>query len=233
MYVVSDWRWAGRPSLGEMRKAVKWLITTLRNVEWIVSLVEFAKKYKWLELGGITMTGVALKFKDLIESEWQLALGLAVVAGCFYMGWKSRRNKLFDASEDVERSSFDMPINAAIAHVLEHNPSTAVSRLDAEMKALNGIFKLAKEGELAMAGSLDEGVPPAQIPRKRLQHLRSLDMVIPRSEEAPEGHVYGLAPRSPPNELREYRRNETEIYTNLLVQSSEFYRHWPKTGDFS
>lgn len=221
------------PSLGEMRKAVEWLINTLRNVEWIVSLVEFAKKYRWLELGGFTVTGVALKFKDLIENEWQLGVALAITTGCFYMAWKSHRNEQFDSSEDVERSSFDMPINAAIAHVLKHNPSSAISRLDAEMKALNGIFKLAKEGELAMAGSLDEGVPPTQSPRKGLQHLRALDMVIPRSDEAPEGHVYGLAPRSPPKELREYRRSETEIYTNLLVRSSEFYRHWPKRGDFS
>lgn len=128
----------------------------------------------------------------------------------------------------VERKApFDMSINAAIAHVLKHNPSSAISRLDAEMKALQGILKLAKAGKLAMAGSLDEGVPPVRIPRKRMQHLTPRDMVIPRSQEAPEGHVYTLGGPAP-QEPREYSRCEVETYTNLLVKSSEFYRLWPR-----
>ena len=131
------------------------------------------------------------------------------------------------------KAPFDIPTNASIAHVLTHNPSAAIGRLRAEMKALDGILKLAKAGTLALAGSLDEGVPPIRIPGKRLQHLSPLDMVIPGSGEAPEGHMYGLGPISAPREHREYRRGKTETYTNLLGKSSESYRLWPNSGDFS
>ena len=129
-----------------------------------------------------------------------------------------------------ERFGFDMPINAAIAHVLAHNPSTAIRRVDAEMKAFEGIFKEAKDGKIAIAGSPDEGVPPTRIPRCRLRRLIPRDMAIPLSEEAPEGHVYTLCGFTP-KEFREYKRSETETYTNLLVKSREFHRLWPKTGE--
>ena len=126
------------------------------------------------------------------------------------------------------RPRCDMRIEDAIAHVLVHNPSTHTSRRHAEMNAFRGIYDLALSGRIAVAGSLEEGLPPVRIPRKKLRNLVPADLVIPASREAPEGHVYTLGPATPPTELREYKRSEIESYTNVLVRSRDLYRHWSK-----
>ena len=48
---------------------------------------------------------------------------------------------------------FDTLINAAIKHILVHNPSTHQSRLHAELKVLQGILDLAKAGKMKISGS--------------------------------------------------------------------------------
>ena len=123
---------------------------------------------------------------------------------------------------------FDMRIEDAIAHILVHNPSTHTNRRLAEMNAFRGLYDLALSRTLALAGSLDEGLPPVRIPRKKLRNLAPIDQVIPASREAPEGHVYALGPATPPTEPREYKTGEIESYTNILVRSRDLYRHWPK-----
>ena len=123
---------------------------------------------------------------------------------------------------------FDMSIGFAIAHVLAQNPSTSQVRLRAEMNVFRGIFNLAKSGLLDLSGSPGEGLPAKRIPPRKLKKLMPMDMVIPVSEEAPEGHVYALGSANLPEESREYAKGDVVCCTNLLVKSRELYGHWPK-----
>ena len=120
----------------------------------------------------------------------------------------------------AKQARYNMPIQRAIEHILSQNPSTYESRLNAEMNAFDGIYELACSGEIRMAGALAEGVPPAPIPIPTLKELVPVDMVLPRSKEAPEGHVYALASKPTEATIRNYR--------NLLVVRRDLHKHWPR-----
>lgn len=161
--------------------------------------------------------------ENLIDP-WQVLLFLFVaggVLGATYPRWWPKVARKWNGPP-VETLEYNMKLQAAIEHVLDQNPSSYVSRLNAEMNVFRGIYKLALSGEVHLWGPSSEGSPPAPIPLDTLKELMPVDVVVPRSKEAPEGHVYGLASKPSNDPLRNYR--------NLLVAPMEIYKHWPQTN---
>ena len=70
-----------------------------------------------------------------------------------------------------------------------------------------------------MAGCIfPDKSPPMRIQAKVIKTLTPNDVLVPRSERAPKGWVYGLVSEDDP----------ARIYVSLLVVRADLYKHWPK-----
>lgn len=119
-------------------------------------------------------------------------------------------------------NEFDMPIRDAILHVLSTEPHSYESQLLAERTAFKEIHKLICTGKLAVVGVDSDFKPPMRIKPKECRQLFPHEVVVPRSETAPNGYVFALIDR------RDGDEHPVRYYRALRVRSKQFYKHWPK-----
>ena len=215
-----------------MRNVIKQALATLRNVEWILSLAEFAKKYKWLELGGAGLI-IWLKIKTLIASEWPLAVGLALVASCFYMAWRTR-NK--ERAEELENAPFDMPIREAINYLGRTVPHSFDRSSLSDRLAYEKLHERMCSGELPVIGATKELDVPQPISPKQCHKLTPKEQVVPKHRSTPEGVRFLLIQYVDPDwEDGWDGLTQPQVvvkYTDLRVRSADLYNLWPRAGVF-
>ena len=215
-----------------MRDVLKNALATLRTVDWIVSLAEFVRKYIWLELGGVTLGGV-IWFRTLLVNEWPLFVGLAVVAGCFFMAWRTRKK---ERAEERENALFDMPIREAIGHLEETVPHSFDRSGPAERVAFKQIHKRMCSGDLPVIGSTEAFGPPQVIPPAKCGDLMPEEWSVPANPSAPQGVRFCLTQYVDPKWEEGWdgvtQPQVVVQYTDLRVRSVDLYSLWPRAGVF-
>ncbi len=128
-------------------------------------------------------------------------------------------------------ASNQIKVGDAIRHLLSTSRTDPSYEREsyAEMRAFRDIHKLACEGNIRISGRAFGDAYPKLISPETLRGLQPIDICVPRSCRAPEGHVFGLGPVNP-DTTREHS-DGGGVYEDLLVHSQDIYEYWPMLGD--
>ena len=215
-----------------MRNVIKQVLAALRNVEWILSLAEFVKKYMWLELGGVSGL-ISLKIKTQVASEWLLVVGLVLAAGCFYMAWKTQ---IKDRAEELENASFDMPIREAINYLVRTAPHSFDRSSLSDRLAFKKLHERMCSGELPVIGATKELDVLRPISPEQCHELVPEEQVVPKHRSTPEGVRFLMIQYVDPDWEDDWdgltQPQVVVKYTDLRVRSVDLCNLWPRAGVF-
>ncbi len=124
--------------------------------------------------------------------------------------------------------AFDMPILAAVEHLL-NTTAHSYTHLDrAERKAMENLHNAMCSGRLLVVGTENEFSSPKRISAWTCRQLVPIESVIPRSPAAPQGFTFILSPPIDNVPDEPVPVEESGAFRNLRVRSSDLYAIWPK-----
>ena len=181
----------------------------MREIEWIVSLLDFiGGKSKWW-FGGTALTGTGIGGSATFGLYWPLFIFGVGALFCIIMAL--RKDHRAQGSRDP-----DMPIRDAIQHAVKEVPHSYERSGPIERSVFEQIHQLMCSGEISVWGETGEGGPLQKISPKKCRKLSPQEVVVPQGPAAPEGVRFSLI-------------GETkEKYRYLRVCSDEIYKFWPK-----
>ena len=154
---------------------------------------------------------------------------MAVVAGAlacvalplmFWPASKDRKKRRF--------GDFDMPVLAAIEHMVQTVAHSWDSPDKAERAFFRGIHTQMCAGRLRVMGAEVPGGPLRRIRKKKLAGLTPVPMNVPPSDTAPHGVRFDLIDEAKLGEPDKHR-GPLPGFFDLRVRSKDLYRLWPRT----
>ena len=149
---------------------------------------------------------------------------VALVVSAFWRGGrKSGRRK-----PQLDFADFDMPILAAIEHMMQTVTHSWDSPDKAERFFFRAIHKQMKAGRLRVMGAEAPGGLLRRIRKKNLTGLTPVPMNVPESDTAPHGVRFDLIDEARLGEPDKHK-GPLPGFFDLRVRSKDLYRLWPRT----
>ena len=176
----------------------------------------------WLVLGVATVI-----IERILEDVPTLPLAVAATfLACialplmFWPASKDRKKRRF--------SDFDMPILAAVEHMVQTVSHTWDSPDKAERAFFRSLHTQMRAGRLRVIGAEVPDGPLRRISKKKLGSLSPVPRNVPPSDTAPHGVSFVLideARLAPPDK----QKGPLPGFFDLRLRSKDLYRLWPRT----
>ena len=169
--------------------------------------------------GGYAMT---LHFPEWSSAVWFGICGSAILGIIFL--WLHERYWV----KPRVRVHFDMPILAAIEHMMQTVPHSWDSPDKAERFFFRAIHKQMKAGRLRVMGAEAPGGEVRRIRKKQLSSLTPVPTNVPESETTPYGVRFDLIDEAKLGKPR-VQSGSFPGFFDLRLRSKDLYRLWPRT----
>ena len=163
-----------------------------------------------------------------------IQIGLYGVAALFAVWlvadvlWRWRRGKSVRQKPQRYFSDFDMPVLAAIEHMVQTVAHSWDSPDKAERAFFRGIHTQMRAGRLRVIGAEAPGGPLRRVRKKQLSGLTPVPMNVPPSDTAPHGVRFVLIDEAKLPEP-DKQQGPPPGFFDLRVRSKDLYRLWPRT----
>ena len=178
----------------------------------------------WLVLGVATVI-----IERLLEDVPTLPLAVAATfLACIalpLMFWPARK----DRDKRKRRfGDFDMPILAAVEHMVQTVAHSWDSPDKAERAFFRSIHTQMRAGRLRVVGAEVPDGPLRRIGKRKIAKLTPVPMNVPQSDTTPHGVSFVLIDEAKLPEPEKHR-GPLPGFFDLRVRSEDLYRLWPRT----